>query len=192
MNLLNTETVFSHSNNEDFTSTTTSLQRCTAGNNSSNPRVYSTAGPNAKILGSDQSVRNFPEVAANKANFNLSLNTNTLSSNALLNTKNSKTMNPFSAIEDSASGFADLATFASLASSRSFMLDSHPAVITSSVSGSNSLDYDAASSLSRTLSTSKEDKSLITSSSTFVKKGSSSEVFIGSRENTPKVINSAY
>jgi hypothetical protein len=194
VNLLNSKTVYSHINNREFISLATPSQNYTATNNSTNPRVYSTAESNDQMLGNDQSIRNFPKVLANKSNFNFSLNTNTVASNLLLNIKNSKVLNPFSLIADSTSGFADLTTFSALASSRSLMLDAHPAVITSSRLKSNSLNYDSTRSTTH-LSFNRRDPLFaagLSSHSQLTKKSLGSEVFTGSRENIPKAINSAY
>jgi len=158
-------------------------------NRDSNPRVFNLNGPNSKVLLGEQSIRNFPELSVNKANFTISSDRNTAAANLVNNTRTNRSSSVYSNTLDLRTDYANLSTVSNLASVRSFISSSHPAVLSSSVNNTNSLDYDSTSSLTQGLRYSTNGNFEELSNS---KKGSVGEVFVGSREKSPKAINSAY
>lgn len=158
-------------------------------NTSANSKSFSLAGPNNKILLADQSIRAHTSLLPSKANYNLSPRLNTLSSNNVLLNQSNVTLNPFYQSLPTRTDYPDYSSLNVLASSRSFISGSYPAILSSSALNSNSLSYDtsvsAYSKLNRTAVPGIED-------TTTGKKNPVGEVFVGSREKTPRSINTAY
>ena len=84
---------------------------------------------------------------------------------------------------DSLTGYTDHQLISNIAGSRSLMVDQHPAVLSSRIAMVNSLNYD----------TNKVEGNLESYSDSEAKKFVPvSDMFLGSREKTPRVLNSAY
>lgn len=189
LKFVNPNLVFSQGNLDYTSSLSLNSKLQTVLNKSSNPRVFNINGPNSKVLLGEQSIRNLPDLNANKSNFTISTDRNTSASNVANLNRLNRSPSVYSNALDSRTSYANLSTVTSLASARSFIADSHPAVLSSSLEYSNSLNYDSTSSTTKGLSYGVDGT--LESSST-LKKGSVGEVFVGSREKTPKAVNSAY
>lgn len=173
----------------DSSSTTSNYNSLTRGNLSTSTKVFNLSGPNSKVLLGDQSIRAHGQLSPSKSNYNLSTGLNTLTSNAQFGARFGQQGNSFQNALASESNYADYSLTNNLASSRAFLSESHPAVLSSLPSGSNSLDYDATTaktgSTSYTLSGELEESSKTLKSSV-------GDVFVGSREKTPRAVNTAY
>ena len=186
---LNPNSTFTQNELGYTSSLSLNLNAWTDMNKDTNPRVFNLNGPNSKVLLGEQSIRNFPELSVNKANFTLSSDRNTAAANLVNNARVNRSSSIYANTLDLRTDYANLSTVSNLASVRSFISNSHPAVLSSSVNNTNSLDYDSTSSLTQGLRYSTNGNFEELSSS---KKGSVGEVFVGSREKSPKAINSAY
>lgn len=186
---LNPNTTFAHSGLSSTSSLSVNVNSWTVLNKNSNPRVFNLNGPNSKVLLGDQSIRSFPELNANKANFTISSNRNTVASNLATNAQTNQNTSVYSNALDARTDYSNSSTVNRLASTRSFIAGSHPAVLSSSLNNINSLAYDSTSSKTAGLHYSVGGGFEYLTGS---KKGSVGEVFVGSREKSPKSINSAY
>jgi len=187
--LLNSDSILASAAPFETTSVTTAHTSLNASSPTSNSKIFNISGPNSKVLLGDQSVRNLPDLVPNKSNLNFSEGVNTVSSNVVTGDRSNSPTTPFTNAVDIQTGYTDKPLLNSLSSSRSLMPNSNPAVLTSSKSGANSLDYDSSASQSEKVIY-KSGNSVIVD--TAVKKTLVSEPFIGSREKTPKSINAAY
>ena len=187
--LLNSDSSYARFELDDPSSVTSPHNSTLDSNESTSSKVFNLSGPNSKILQNDQSIRSFPTLLSNKSNYNLSSTTNSITSNLkherLLNVQPSAYASTLYALSD----YADYSTLNNLASSRSFMTGSYPAVVSSLSENTNSLDFDTAVSTNSTnsLSALRSD-----AKEKAISRGTVGDVFIGSREKTPKAINSAY
>jgi len=158
-------------------------------NKETNPRAFNINGPNSKVLLGEQSLRTFPDLKLNQANFTLSSGRNAPTSNLENASRTNRSSSIYTNTIEARSDYPNSSTLSNLASSRSFISESHPAILSSSINYLNGLDYDATSSLSEGIRYSVDGN--LEHFST-LKKGSVGEAFVGSREKTPKSINSAY
>jgi len=158
-------------------------------NSSSSSKAYNLSGPNSKILLSDQSIRAYPDVVPGKSNYNLSSDVNPVLANLNLASKLNKSETPFSAAVDSRVNYIDQQQFNKLASTRSLLSESHPAVISADSRFNDTLSYDSTSSVTNQVSYTPKGTLMDTTS---VKKGAVGDVLVGSREKTPRSINTAY
>ena len=187
--LLNSNYVASSSSFDAAHSNTSAPDLETRSNNSSNPRVFNLSGPNSKVLLADQSIRAHVDLTPNKSNYNLSSGVNTIVSNANLQNSMNKVSTPYSSSEDVINNYLDYQLACYLASHRSFISESHAPVTSSNPVLADPLHYDSTKSTTRTIST---DSSGDVSVNTKVKKSAGGEAFVGSREKTPRSINTAY
>lgn len=158
-------------------------------NLSSSSKHINSNNFNSKILLGDQSVRNLPNLIPVKSNLNFSKANNTIVSNFIhLNSLNDL-LTPLNHAYEVKTHYLDQTLFNTLGSSRSFISSSYPAVLSSSSLESNSLNYDSSKSFSRSL---KSSSSNLLTSSVVSNEASTGDVFIGSREKTPKAVNSTY
>lgn len=125
----------------------------------------------------------------NQANFNLSYNTNTISSNISFSHLANTPLTPFDSAGELRTSFIDKSLSPSLLSPRSFISVSHPAVLSSTLPSTNSLDYDSTTTAQRNQNVFEGDQ---LTHKINLKQTPVSDVFIGSREKTPRAINSAY
>lgn len=156
---------------------------------STSTKSLSLSGLNSKILLADQSIRAYTNLLPSKANYNLSPRLNTLLSNNLILNQTNLVSNPFNHAFLVRADYPDYSTVNTVASSRSFLSGSYPAVLSSYSPNSNSLTYDATSTVSSSILRS---ESAIKNFITQHQKTSVGEVFVGSREKTPRIINTAY
>jgi len=186
--LIGGESTFSQSTLDETGSTTTNPGNFTKINVSSTAKLFNRNGPNSKVLLGDQSIRNLPKITPTKSNLNLSSNVNTIVSNLSFNNQTNRPVTPFVNATASTIGHVDYALFNRLSSARSFVPTTHPAVLSSSVNETNSLEYDSMSSIAKKVS-STDSKVVKTSTHKAVSVG---EAFVGSREKTPRFINTSY
>jgi len=151
-------------------------------------KVFSLANTNSKVLLTDQSIRSFPELLPSKSNYNLSGAFNAELSNEQTLRYLNKSYSPLVATLNAKTNYADYGLTSNLLSLRTFISNSYPAVLSSDPMNSNSLEYDATTSQS--VSRRYSQSALLDLS--LVKKNLVSEAFIGSREKSPKAINTAY
>lgn len=187
--LQNPELGYTLSSSTDQFASTTNYANLSRSNESSAPREYNLSGPNSKVLLADQSVRAYPEVKPSKSNFNLSASTNTILANSALTGQLNQNNSPLSSAVEASVDYVDSAQFNKLASSRSFISESHPAVLSSDRRLNSALEFDTTQSVRQSSSYSASGTFESTSS---VSQGSVGDVFVGSREKTPRSINTAY
>ena len=173
----------------DSSSVTSDYSSLTRGNSSTSAKVFNLSGPNSKVLLGDQSIRSHVNLSPSKSNYNLSAGLNTLTSNAQFGSRFGQQGNSFSNALASESDYADYSLTNNLASSRSFLSESHPAVLSSLPSGSNSLNYDSTTATTGTTSYTADGELQESSKRS---KSSVGDVFVGSREKTPRAVNTAY
>lgn len=186
---LNSETMYTQQTSSDQTSSTAQYTSLTTSNSPTSSKYFNLNGPNSKVLLGDQSIRNIPTLSPSKGNLNLSSQTNTLLSNYQGGDRSNSPLTPLTSATDLRTGYADNALMNKLGSARSFLSSSYPAVLSSSAKYSNSLDYDSSEVASSSFNA-KGGTSVIAHTSS--KKGLSGDVFVGSREKTPRAINTAY
>ena len=186
---LNSNATYSSTSLDQSLSTTNSNTDLTRTNTSSNSKVFNISGPNSKVLLGDQSIRSLPSVTSTKSNYNLSGATNTIASNLSAESRLNQDLNGYSASLDTATNFIDKVQFNNIASGRSFLSGSYPAVQSSLPEASNSLGYDSTRSTVKSSHYTPSGELLDLTAS---KKTPSGDVFIGSREKTPRAINTAY
>ena len=187
--LLNTETVYGNSSVDAVASSTQQYPSLTTGNASTSSKYFNLSGPNSKILLGDQSIRNLPSLTPNKSNLNLSLTNNTITSNFSEQARVNSPLTPANSATDYRNNYVDRALTNKLGSSRSFLSSSYPAVLSSSALSTNSLEYDSPVAISSSLDV--RGGSSVVDTST-VKQGAAADVFVGSRDKTPRAINTAY
>ena len=185
----NSEITSQQAQSTDSSSVTGNYNSLTRDNSSTSTKVFNLSGPNSKVLLGDQSIRAHGQLSPNKSNYNLSSGLNTLTSNAQLGARSGQQGNGFQNALAAESNYADYSLTNNLASSRSFLSESHPAVMSSLPSGSNSLNYDSTTAV--TGSTSYTVNGELEESSR-VSKSSVGDVFVGSREKTPRAVNTSY
>jgi hypothetical protein len=118
-------------------STTTSPDALTRSNHSTNSKVFNLSGPNSKVLLADQSVRSHPDLVPSKSNYNLSSQVNTVSSNANISKTLNTISNPYSTSTHALTNYVDHQLLNNVASSRSFLSESHSPVNSSNSALSN-------------------------------------------------------
>ena len=187
--LTSANSAYSQLNSQDSLSATDQLINTNRSNLSTNARVLNISGPNSKVLAGDQSVRVLPELSGSKSNFNLSSGVNTLESNSTVSSRLNSPNSPFTSAIDYNAGFPDKTLVSKLENARSLNVDGLPPVLSSDPSNSNSLEYDSLISSNQTTSF-LPDGTLATSK--FTKSAPVGEVFVGSREKTPRAINTSY
>ena len=188
--LRNNNTSFSTLTPFDTSSTTTPFAELTLLNKSTNSRTFSLNGPNSRVLLNDQSSRNVPTSSLRVADLNLSVGRNALTSNLNLTERANRFVSPFYSAVHEESGYVDVPL-----SSKSFSIETlshtpHPAVVSTSSTGSNSLSYD--STFSKGVQSHYAPLNTLITRTTTNRKSQVGDVFIGSREKTPKSINTAY
>lgn len=141
------------------------------------------------MLAGDQSIRAFPELKGSKSNLNLSSDVNTVASNSALEANLNLNNTPFDEVLSSNGSYVDKTLVAKLGSLRSLNTSGMPPVLSANSENSNSLEYDSlASSTELSKKTSQGGIEVLRD----VTKGAVGEVFVGSREKTPRAINTSY
>lgn len=186
----NADTLFSQLNLTYPSSTSTPYSSVTLLNLSSNARVMNINGPNSKVLLNDQSSRNLPTSSLSQSNLNFSLGVNSVSSNLQLTERVNRAVTPYLNACSVESGLADQSLTAKALGSQTYTATAHPAVQTSSPHGQNSLSYDTP--ISKQAHRNYSDTGILIQGFKRNRASSVGEVFIGSREKTPKSINTAY
>ena len=152
-------------------------------NQSKTNKQFKLSDSDAKVLLTEQSVRLYPELIPSKSNLNLSNDVNPILVSNNTNKRLNLTSTPSRLSTDSLTGYTDHQLVNNISSSRSLMVDQHPAVLSSRTSMVNSLNYD----------TNKIDNIHVIPRTQEVKNFVPvSDMFIGSREKTPRVLNSTY
>lgn len=170
-------------------SITSSPEALTRSNQSSNSKVFNLSGPNSKVLLNDQSIRSHVDLNPSKSNYNLSSKVNTIASNANFSTRSGKSTNPFTTSSHALTNYVDYQLFNKISSSRSFISESHSPVTSSNPALSNSLNYDSNKVVTKSIEYNHKGELIDTFETKNSKVG---DVFVGSREKTPKAINTAY
>jgi hypothetical protein len=147
-------------------------------------------GPNSKVLLNDQSSRNLPTSSLSQSNLNFSLGVNSASSNLQLTERVNNVVTPYANACSIESGMVDQSLSVRALGSQVYTTAAHPAVQTSSPHGQNSLSYDTP--ISKQLNRGYGDTGILIQGFSRNRTSSVGEVFIGSREKTPKSINTAY
>ena len=182
--------VFSQQDAYDTNSLTSDYADITLLNTSTNSRLLNINGPNSKVLLNDQSIRNIPTQNLNQAHLNFSLGVNTMSSNFQLAERVHKAVTPYSNASVSESGYQDKALTSHALSTQTYTSLSHPAVPSSNPALTNPLSYD--SHIAYTEKNIYNKMGRLTQGPGTNRKPVVGDVFIGSREKTPKSINTAY
>jgi len=180
---------FNNSNLETNSSGTSSYTDATIENNSNSAKAYNLVGPNSKILLADQSIRAYPDLTPSKSNYNLSSNVNTALSNNALDARLNRSVSPFTTSLSMSTNYADQEQVNKLASSRSFISESHTPILSSNPNLNDSLQYDASTRSTRSVNYNTNGN---LNDTLLQEKAPVGEVFIGSREKTPSSINTAY
>ena len=184
----NKELVYSQSTLAETSSTTVNMGNILVENNSTTSKLFNRNGPNSKVLLGDQSIRSLPKLTPTKSNLNLSSGVNTVVSNLHFSDRSNRPTTPFTNGTASSVNQIDYTLFNRISSARSFLPTSHPAVLSSSVNESNSLGYDSTASVTRKVTSSTSNVIEETS----FKNVAVGEAFVGSREKTPRSMNTAY
>ena len=152
------------------------------------PKFFNVSGPNSKVLAGDQTIRNFSPVGASSLNLNFAHAANALTSNSQISGALNHSINPANSITSSRSDHVDASSAQKLLSSQTFVDQSHPPVMGARGS-SHGLGFDSAAvNYSKTY----------LSGEGILEKGTGSgnikvpEAYVGSRERSPKFLNSAY
>jgi hypothetical protein len=187
--LRNTLSTFLQGSNDDLSSGTEDYSSQTLYNVSENLKLFNLVGPNSKILLGDQSVRNFPDLLPNKSNINLSNGFNPITSNLSFESKLNRDSTPYNLAVNTSLGYPDFTLTSNLSSTRSFNSITNPAVHTTTHPNLSSLNYDT--------NTNTASETFYTHPKGFVSKSTKansavSDLFVGSREKTPRSINTAY
>lgn len=183
------ETAYAVSDLQKSSSTTVPLIALEGQNNSQTTRVFNLNGPNSKVLAGDQSIRTFPELKGSKSNLNLSPELNTSLTNAKVSDNLNLNHTPFEGALSSDSAYADKALVSKLSSLRSLNVSGMPPVLSANAANSNSLEYDSLNSSTEVIKKAAQgDMEVLRTSS----KSAVGEVFVGSREKTPRAINTSY
>lgn len=183
-------TLFSGSDLFYTPSTTATNLNGTLLNNTSNPRNLNISGPNSKVLLNDQSTRNLPTTKLNHSHLNFSLGFNSVASNANLAERLNNVVTPYSSSSLLSSGDLDKSVAYTALTTQAHTGNPHSAVMSSNPIHSNSLSYDS--------SVGQSVLNLYTKSGTLVqghhlnRRSPVGDVFIGSREKTPRSINTSY
>ena len=186
----NSASLFSQLNLMYPSSTSEFYPNTTLLNSSSNPRVMNINGPNSKVLLNDQSSRNLPTSSLSQSNLNFSLGVNSVSSNLQLTERVNRAVTPYLNACSIESGLTDQPLTTTALGSQAYTATAHPAVQTSSPYGQNSLSYDTP--VSKQLNRNYSDNGILIQGFSRNRASSVGEVFIGSREKTPKSVNTAY
>ena len=186
----NSATLFSQLNLVFPSSTSTFYPSTTLLNSSFNSRVMNINGPNSKVLLNDQSSRNLPTSSLSQSNLNFSLGVNSTSSNLQLTERINNLVTPYANACSIESGMVDQSLSVRALGSQVYTTAAHPAVQTSSPHGQNSLSYDTP--ISKQLNRGYGNTGILIQGFSRNRTSSVGEVFIGSREKTPKSINTAY
>jgi hypothetical protein len=147
-------------------------------------------GPNSKVLLSDQSVRTLPKSTLTNPHLNFSLGVNSVSSNLKLAERVNYAFTPYLNSSLNEVGLIDKSLMAYTTASPTYTSTAHPALQTSQPNGSTSLTYDQT--YVRSLGKAYDDQGALYSTITRDRTAAVSDVFIGSREKTPKSVNSVY
>ena len=186
----NSASLFSQLNLMHPSSTSEFYPNTTLLNSSSNPRVMNINGPNSKVLLNDQSSRNLPTSSLSQSNLNFSLGVNSVSSTLQLTERVNRAVTPYLNACSIESGLTDQPLTTRALGSQVYTATAHPAVQTSSPYGQNSLSYDTP--VSKQLNRNYSDNGTLIQGFSRNRASSVGEVFIGSREKTPKSVNTAY
>lgn len=187
--LTGTSKVYSQVNGDTPYSTTDQSVIALRSDETCNSRVMNVSGPNSKVLAGEQSIRAYPELKGSVSNLNLSNGVNTLESNASLSNRLNTPSSPFNLVSESSAGFPDKSLSTKLQNSQSINYDGLPPILSSNILSSNSLEYDSPNSKSSSRNF-LPDGTLLEAS--YFKGSAVGEVFVGSREKTPKSINTSY
>ena len=158
-------------------------------------------GPNSKILPAEQSLRDVIIPSAMSGNLNLSSGKTVSTSNLSFDESVNRYVTPFSSALSQESGGVDIPLSTKLNSTESLSYAPLPPLVSTLNKDASSLSYDHTEINEQKIAESVERRRtnpkqlVIANTATSVSKlpGSKvSDVFIGSREKTPKNINTAY
>ena len=187
---LNKELLTAQGDLSSSSSTISPYSTLTLLNSSSNPRVLNINGPSSKVLPNDQSARNLPSESLTKSDFNLSQNLNPITSNLQLVERVNRATTPYSNACSVAAGCVDTSLTAHALTTDVLTATPHSPLLSSSLTGTRSLGYD--SPLTKTVTQGYTKEGVLAQNATTNRKSPVGDVFIGSREKTPRSINTAY
>ncbi len=187
--LTSTDSSYSQSRPLEASSTTENVTLSRLSNSSSNPRVFNLSGPNSKVLAGEQSIRFFNGIHPYGAHLNLSEGVNALKSNEEMKALRNINETPLDSTYEFKNCYIDKPLLSKVSSSRSFNNAGLPPILSADTAHSNSLEYDSGKAVASTLKVNQQGEiSRVTTS----KRSPVGEVFVGSREKTPRSINTAY
>ena len=152
-------------------------------------RQFNVNGPNSKVLLGDQSLRSSLPSVPQESNLNLATSMNSAHENFKFFDVKNRPFNIFSGSLLNENKYTDYQLFSTLASSTSFNINSLPAVQSLSSQSLNSLEHDTTSSYLSVLQYT-SNRGLTQTEQRF--EGLTGDLFVGSREKTPRALNTSY
>jgi hypothetical protein len=146
-------------------------------------------GPNSKVLLGDQSLRSSLPSVPQVSNLNLATSMNSAHENFKFHDFKNRSFNIFSGSLLNENNYTDYQLFNTLVSATSFNVNSQPAVHSLSAQSLNSLEHDTTSSYFSILQYTGNHGLTQTEQKL---EGLTGDLFVGSREKTPRSLNTSY
>lgn len=153
------------------------------------PRQFNVNGPNSKVLLGDQSLRSSLPSVPQVSNLNLATSMNSAHENFKFHDLKNRSFNIFSGSLLNENNYTDYQLFNTLVSTTSFNVNSQPAVHSLSAQSLNSLEHDTTSSYLSILQYT-GNRGLTQTEQKL--EGLTGDLFVGSREKTPRSLNTSY
>lgn len=153
------------------------------------PRQFDINGPNSKVLLGDQSLRSSLPSVPQVSNLNLAASMNTSHENFKFHDSKNRPFNIFLGSLLNENKYVDYRLFSTLASSSSFNVTAQPAIHSLSARSLNSLEHDTTSSYLSVLQYVANQGLAQLDQKT---EGLAGDLFVGSREKTPRALNTSY
>jgi hypothetical protein len=150
---------------------------------------FNINGPNSKVLLGDQSVRSSLPELPQSSNLNLSLSMNTARENLRFLSTNNRPFNVFIGSLLNINNYVNYHVFNDLLGSQSFNVNFQPPIHSLSTQSLNSLEHDTTNLYYSYPCYTNSTGVVITNQK---RSGLSSDLFIGSREKTPRALNTSY
>ena len=153
------------------------------------PRQFNVNGPNSKVLLGDQSLRSSLPSVPQVSNLNLAASMNTSHENFKFHDSKNRPINIFLGSLLNENKYVNYRLFSTLASSSSFNINAQPAIHSLSAQSLNSLEHDTTSSYLSVLNYVTNRGLVQLDQKT---EGLTGDLFVGSREKTPRSLNTSY
>jgi hypothetical protein len=186
----NLQTLFTQLSLTNPTSLTTPYNALTLRNTTFHPCDIYLSGPNSKVLLNDQSIRNIPTETLTNHHLNFSFSGNEFASNLGLSDFMHQPLTPYLYSSTANIGFIDKPLALNSLTTSSYSEIPHPPLLTINPAAYNPLSYDTT--WSKSLSKSYGKVGTLQVETSTLRHSTVGEVFIGSREKTPKSVNSTY